>query len=289
MTTQIIEMIYSKLYLIILGLSISVFCNAEQRQEKLEFTSSVLTAKECSELIIENVMTEINPVPCDRLNRVNFSYVNDLGVVKQDGILIVFDVLAPKVTALMEKLLKRNFVIYKARPIEAYYGDDKASMEDNNTSAFNGRAIAGGSRWSLHAYGAAIDINPIQNPFIDIEEDGTAKISPVKSAHYAVNRLNQRPGKSLRLGMAEDAVDIFAEHGFFVWGGYWNYPVDYQHFQVGTRSFIETLVATDLNNGLKLLNRYISMYLNCRTTSQSEPNQAKARAACIDTVVTKMP
>ncbi len=289
MTTQIMDKICSKLLLIILGLTISVFCNAKQGKDIDEFTFSKLTNNECNQLLIDNVITKNNPIPCNRLNRVNFSYINELGVVKQDGVLIVFDVLAPKVIVLMEKLLKQSFVISKARPIESYLGDDNASMDDNNTSAFNGRAITGGSRWSLHAYGVAIDINPIQNPFIDIEKDGTAKITPAKSAHLAVNRLNQRPGKSKRSGMAEDVVDIFAEHGFFVWGGYWNYPVDYQHFQVGPRSFIEELVAKEFNNGEKLLNSYISMYLDCRKNSQGERDQTEVRAACIDAIVTKMP
>lgn len=288
MTTHILDSIYPKLYLLLLGLSISIFCNAEQRLEKLEFTSSALTTEECNQLRFENVITKINPVPCNRLSRVNFSYMNELGVIKQDGILVVFDLLAPKVSALMQELLNKNFIISKARPIEAYHGDDNASMEDNNTSAFNGRAMIGSSHWSLHAYGAAIDINPIQNPFIEIEKDGTAKISPTKSAYYAVNRLNHRLGKSQRPGMAEDVVDIFAEHGFFVWGGYWDYPIDYQHFQVGPRSFVEKLVATERSNGEELLNKYISMYLNCRRTRQSNLNQTKARAVCLDAVVAKM-
>ena len=281
--------IIDKIYLIVFGLSISIFCNAEKSPEKLEFTYSTLTTKECSQLLIDKIITKINPVPCDRLNRINFSYMNEQGVVKKDGILIVFDVFAPKVAALMESLLKQNFVINKARPIEAYHGDDQSSMDDNNTSAFNGRAITGSSRWSLHAYGAAIDINPIQNPFIEIEKDGTAKISPAKSAYYSVNRLNQRPNKFPRSGMAEDAVDLFAEHGFFLWGGYWNYPVDYQHFQVGPRSFVEALIAKDLNNGEKLLDMYISMYLDCRKDTKLERDQTKARAGCIDVLIKKMP
>ena len=236
----------------------------------------------------EKVITDANPVPCERLSQVSFSYLNEHGVICNDGILIVLDILAPKVEALMHNLLLQKFIIAKARPIEAYLGDDQASMADNNSSAFNGRAVTGGSRWSLHAYGAAIDINPVENPFIDISEDGTAIISPAKSAYYAVNRLNHRPGKPNRHGMAEDVVDLFAEHGFFVCCGYWNYPVDYQHFQVGPRSFVETLAAMDRQEGEEVLNRFISMYKHCRKTNSSEYDGEKVRAECINAVLAAM-
>ena len=42
-------------------------------------------------------------------------------------------------------------------------------MEDNNTSAFNCRMLPSGRAWALHAYGRAIDVNPLINPFIDSE------------------------------------------------------------------------------------------------------------------------
>lgn len=39
--------------------------------------------------------------------------------------------------------------------------------------------------------------------------------------------------------MATDPIDIFAENGFIGWGGYWNYPIDYQ--EIGSRKFVEQL------------------------------------------------
>ncbi|WP_083605871.1 M15 family metallopeptidase [Alteromonas sp. W12] len=277
----------TKVFMMIFILTFIV--NSSQGEDQPKSNSTYLSRSDCDYLISKKVITESNPVPCSRLSKITFSHLNERGDIANDGVLIVLDILAPKVEEVMKKLLEQKFTIFKARPIEEYNGDDMASMADNNTSAFNGRAITGGSRWSLHAYGAAIDINPVQNPFIDIDEDGTARISPEKSARYAVNRLNQRPGKASRVGMAEEVVDIFAEHGFFTWGGYWNYPVDYQHFQVGPRSFIEALVRTPPEEGEELLNKYISMYLNCRKNRESEDNVEKLRAHCVDYVVSQMP
>jgi hypothetical protein len=289
MTTPISKNMYSKLSLVIAGLTFCSFCSADEIKKEFKFSSSGLTNVECTQLLNEKVITNKNPVPCNRLSKVNFSYLNESGEIKSNGIIVVLDVIAPKVIALTKKLLNTKFTIAKAHPIEKYDGDDRASMDDNNTSAFNGRAITGGSRWSLHAYGAAIDINPLQNPFIDIESDGKANISPSGSAHYAVNRLNQRPGKASRSGMAEDVISIFAEHGFFVWGGNWNYPIDYQHFQVGPRSFVEALISAKKDDAIRLLEQYISMYLTCRGIKSSEQDQIKMRAECIDKVIKDMP
>lgn len=286
MWVQLSGIFWVRLCFLILVISSNTACINAQSRRPVEIVS--LSKTYCTQLMAEKVITDANPVPCERLSQVSFSHLNEHGVICNDGILIVLDILAPKVEALMYNLLLQKFIIAKARPIEAYLGDDQASMADNNSSAFNGRAVTGGSRWSLHAYGSAIDINPVENPFIDISEDGTALISPSKSAHYSVNRLNHRPGKPNRQGMAEDVVDLFAEHGFFVWGGYWNYPIDYQHFQVGPRSFVEALVAMEPEEGEKVLKRFISRYKNCRKTNRFEGDVEKVRAECIDVILAGM-
>ena len=53
------------------------------------------------------------------------------------------------------------------RPVQAYGGDDYRSIEADNTSSFNCRAATGSSNWSNHAYGYAIDLNPLENPYIE--------------------------------------------------------------------------------------------------------------------------
>jgi len=250
--------------------------------------ASGLTAADCKELKRSKVLTVNNPIPCNRLARVMFHYVNENGVVKNDGELIVLDIIAPHIKSLTNRMLDQSFMIAKARSLAHYQGDDGASMDDNNTSSFNGRAITNSKNWSLHAYGAAIDINPLQNPFIEISTDGIAHISPAKSAHYAVNRLNSRPGKKQRQGMAEEVVDLFAQHGFFIWGGDWNYPIDYQHFQIGPRHFVKNLVTLNPNAATTLLNQHIELYQRCKNKYASQTKPMKLRAMCADNVLKRM-
>lgn len=252
-----------------------------------------------------------NPVSCKRLNAVNFSYYSDDGVVKADGKLVVLDVIAPEVALLMGDLYNRKAYIKKSKPLEEYNGIDSASMIDNNTSAFNGRKQATAKRWSLHAYGVVIDYNPVQNPVIypNQEEDdhgniipgrlGEGLIRPVISSSNVNNYLNRNVYRArsdsdgfFRSGMAEPVVSIFADHGFLMWGGYWNDPVDYQHFEVGPRSFIERLygadpvATTNPVNGKKLFADYIGTYKQCLLDKAQElPDGTQLRAQCsVDTI-----
>ena len=156
-----------------------------------------------------------------------------------------------------------------------YDGDDDASMADNNTSAFNVREITGGSTISLHAYGLAIDVNPVQNPFAK-RSGTTLNFSPPSGVENA-NRLNERPGKPNRPGMAEAVVDVFADHGFLIWGGYWDDPIDYQHFQV-SRKLAEKLAKLSPDEARRAFDRHVDRYRNCR---RAAPRGAEARAKCI--------
>lgn len=173
------------------------------------------------------------PVPIERLNLVSVKHIDFEGK-EQFGDLVVLDAVAPEVVKIFEKLYEMRFPIHKMQPIEIYSGDDERSMKDNNSSAFNCRLITGGSVPSIHAYGLAIDINPWQNPFVDIETKAPlAEVLPAAGARY-LNRENLRPG------MAETVVSLFKEHGFLIWGGNWNTPIDWQHFQT-TRPMAQIL------------------------------------------------
>ena len=167
------------------------------------------------------------PVGCERLRLVRFSYVGFDGSPHDDGELVVLDAVADHVLEIFVTLRSRAFPIASARLMNRYNGDDDASMARNNTSAFNVRRVEGTSSMSLHAYGVAIDLNPIQNPYVERAAQGI-EISPPAGTAY-VSRQNRRPG------MAEAVIDVFAHHGFAQWGGYWPRGIDYQHFQVGRR------------------------------------------------------
>ena len=189
----------------------------------------------CSRLQERGVIDATAPVGCERLAVVRFPYVDFDGRRHDDGELMVLAAIAPEVRQLFHRLYQRRFPLARARLVDHYHGDDAASMQDNNTSAFNNRQITGGGPPSLHAYGLAIDINPLQNPFVQRDGQGGKRISPPNGSAY-LNR------SATGAGMAEPVRLLFAEAGFTVWGGDWNTPVDYQHFQFG-RAFAKRLAA----------------------------------------------
>ncbi len=120
----------------------------------------------------------------------------------------------------LRRLYEARFPIRRMMPIEAYGASDERSMEADNTSAFNGRFVEGTTVWSQHAYGRAIDIDPLENPEI---KDG--RVYPKKAGRY-VDRSRGLPG----MITADDlVVRAFAAQGWG-WGGSWHSLKDYQHF-----------------------------------------------------------
>jgi hypothetical protein len=186
----------------------------------------------CTDMKAHHAMRPDAPVGCERLVLVRFAYIGFEGQEHGDGELVVLDALADQVAAIFAELKGRRFPIAQARLMNAYNGDDDASMEANNTSAFNDRNVVGSNAMSTHAYGAAIDINPIQNPSYD-RVNGVRVLVPKAGAPYA----KRAP---LRPGMAESVIQIFAAHGFTVWGGRFR-DADYQHFAI-SRTLVRKLV-----------------------------------------------
>ena len=122
-----------------------------------------------------------------------------------------------------EKLYDARFRVRRMRLVDDYRGSDAYSMASNNTSAFNCRKVSGTSRWSEHAYGKALDLNPVQNPYVRGDY-----VAPIKGEAY-VDRTR------LRKGMVDDTVrDAFASIGWG-WGGTWKKAKDYQHFSASGR------------------------------------------------------
>ncbi|HML12281.1 MAG TPA: M15 family metallopeptidase, partial [Xanthobacteraceae bacterium] len=163
----------------------------------------------CDDMKKHNVIRAGVPVGCERLSLIKFSYMGFDGSIHGGGEIMAMDAAAENVLRIFAKLHDIRFPIAKAKLVNAYDGNDDASMADNNTSAFNARNVAGSSSLSLHAYGLAIDLNPIQNPFAQ-RSGAKLTFSPPAGIAYA-NRLNDRPGKNVRLGMAEAVIDVFAD------------------------------------------------------------------------------
>ena len=113
----------------------------------------------------------------------------------------------------------------QARPIEAYGGSDFRSIEADNTSSFNCRRATGSSSWSEHAYGRAVDVNPIENPYV---ENG-------RVFHEASRRTwhgTCAQGMAVEGGALVRAFDAIG----WGWGGRWSGSVkDYQHFSASGR------------------------------------------------------
>lgn len=184
-----------------------------------------------------NMWTPQCPVAIERLSLVRCSYIDFRGKIHTDGEIVVLDAVAESVSRIFSTLLELRFPIAKMRSVHTYNGDDDVSMADNNTSCFNFRPIEGTAITSIHSYGLSIDLNPLQNPFVVFNEtDGTAQIHP-KAGWEFLNRHNRK------LGMVEEVVELFAENGFFVWGGRWTTPIDYHHFQT-PRGLAELLART---------------------------------------------
>jgi hypothetical protein len=220
----------------------------------------------CEDMTLHHVMKPRAPVGCERLKLIEFSYVGFDGQLHDDGEIVVMDAVAEHVLHIFRALRDTRFPIAKAKLMNRYDGNDDASMADNNTSAFNVREITGGGLISLHTYGLAIDINPVQNPYAK-RSGATLTFSPPSGAEY-VNRINDRPWKDARPGMAEAVVDLFAFDGFLIWGGYWDDPIDYQHFQV-SRTLAERLARLSPAQAQAVFDRHVRRYRACRRTSAS--------------------
>lgn len=220
-----------------------------------------LSVSECQAMTKVGVMAAAAPVPCQRLKKVTFDYRDFAGKAHSNGQVVVMDAVAPYVGNIFDALYKQGFPIHKAVPIEVYGGNDTRSMTANNTSAFNYRPVAGTGSLSLHAYGAAIDLNPLQNPFVTFSGNGNVKFSPVQGTRYA-NRATYRFGKPDSRGMAEAVIDTFARNGFQYWGGFWDSPIDYQHFQLSKDMALTMSKMTPAQAAL-FFKRYVAWYNSC--------------------------
>lgn len=161
----------------------------------------------------------------EELRYVHILHYNFEGEVSE-GELICNALIAQDLVEIFYELYQAEYQLEKVRLIDEYLADDDLSMEDNNTSCFNYRVVAGSETLSKHAYGLAIDINPFYNPYVRYNSDGSLHIDPRGSEAYA-DRSADFPYK---IDKDDLCLRLFKEHGF-TWGGDWNSMKDYQHFQ----------------------------------------------------------
>jgi len=136
------------------------------------------------------------------------------------GEMLVARSAADAVTRVFRSLYDARFPIEEMRVVDAPELDAPPTGDGNNTTAFVCRAAVGQTRWSAHALGLAIDVNPFNNPYI--RDD---LVLPELASSY-VDRSRVRPGM---IQPGDAAIRAFAAIGW-KWGGEWSTPLDLQHF-----------------------------------------------------------
>ena len=198
------------------------------------FTSSELT--EVQKEAMNGKSYIVNPdISYDDLRYIKVLHYNFRHQI-QVGELIVNQAIAEDCRQIFMELFQEEYEIHSMYLIDRYYEKDQArngeqvdisSINDDNTSAFHYRKIAGTEVLSNHAYGMAIDINPLENPYVKEADLQQTVASPYKDYNSYKDRTAQR---AHMISKDDACYRIFKAHGF-QWGGEWNGNKDYQHFE----------------------------------------------------------
>lgn len=154
----------------------------------------------------------------------------------ETGKIAVHDKIKMHVIELFDELLEYKFPIQQMKLLDSFNNNDEASMAANNTVSYGYRetSISKG-RKSHHAYGLAIDINPMQNPVI------------VNGTYTPKNATNDI---KLQGTLTPEVVRIFKKHGF-LWGGDWHFQ-DLHHFSwANSEELVDGLLPETHENKLK--------------------------------------
>ena len=163
------------------------------------------------------------PVTRDELRYMKILYWGTDGTSHQ-GEMVVNEAIAEDVQTIFYNLYKACYPIESIRLVDDFGGNDEVSMANNNTSCFNGRKMTGDEDlWSKHAYGMAIDLNPLYNPYV--AEDGEV-ILPLDGSAY----VDRTKTFVMKLSEQDYGYQQFISRGF-TWGGSWDTVKDYQHFE----------------------------------------------------------
>ena len=162
------------------------------------------------------------PLPPSQLRMIHLTYWG-FDSAPHTGAIVVNAVVVSDVVAIFRALYQERFPIFEMVPQDAYEGNDNTAAAADDTSGFNCRyAVTNppSQSWSVHAFGEAIDVNDVQNPYVN----GSTIIPPAGAAY--LNRSEVRPGMAVPGGQL---VAAFASVGW-QWGGRWSPGTDYQHF-----------------------------------------------------------
>ena len=169
--------------------------------------------------------------PNDVIGRKNLRYLKllhwDYDGKTHHGEMVCNRLIARRLIRIFMELYRQHYPIQRIRLADDYDADDERSMSLNNTSCFNFRVVSGTTKLSKHAQGLAIDINPLYNPYIHLNN---GKVEPANGKPYATNRTANRKLPVPFINTSDLCYRLFIQHGFR-WGGAWKTVKDYQHFE----------------------------------------------------------
>lgn len=209
-------------------LNSSEYIKEEMTEEEKEEINNIIMPTFTKSEITQDIYRRIYNVSYKENENISLEELNYLRITYYDyegnkhiGEMIVNAKIADEVLEIFKELYDVKYPIYQMKLVDEYNGSDYDSIEANNTSSFNYRYIENTTTLSNHAFGLAIDINPIENPYV---LDGN--VEHAKSEEY-INR------SKFKIGMVtpdDECVKIFKKYGW-TWGGDWINPKDYQHFE----------------------------------------------------------
>lgn len=190
--------------------------------------SSYFCQQEIPDVVFERMIGKSYAEGCTT-SREDLRYLRVLHYNKEgqelEGELVCHQSIADDLLDIFLELYKAKYPIERMVLIDEFDSDDEASMQANNTSAFNFRQASGIRRLSRHAEGMAIDINPLYNPLVKHRE-GYTRVYPSNATPY-IDRTKEFPYK---IEKGDLCYRLFKQHGFR-WGGDWKSSKDYQHFE----------------------------------------------------------
>lgn len=164
------------------------------------------------------------PVGPADLRNIRLTYRTFGGTIGQ-GDLVVHRSHVNDVIQVFHAIFAAGFPIETMTPISELLTDAEEQPDYANTSGFHCRFVAGTDRWSDHAYGRAIDINPHLNPLVQGDY-----VWPTGATRY-VDRTLGEPGMIVEGDAVVKAFDAVG----WGWGGRWNTLKDWHHFSATGR------------------------------------------------------
>jgi len=213
-----------KFFLITMLSSLASIILAQQNSQNVGFIPTNEKSSKSELIIIDSDYTleealkgiTIPSTVIDELEIVSVSYYSFDGLLHR-GQIIVNKKVADDIKDIFNVIRETKFPVEKVVPMAEYNWSDEQSMLDNNTSSFNYRFLSGAKILSMHASGLAIDINPIQNPYI-------------KNGSNSPSGSNYKLDAKGTICPDSEIVKAFKAKGWS-WGGDWKSLKDYQHFQ----------------------------------------------------------